>query len=637
MPLVGHQYVNKAAGARLNRDQAYRIVVRIGGDVSSPTPAACFFTSALQQLRADATERVLIFSDSGDSWLIAGSVVAGMKVAAPAPDPNTATGKPKKSNSEPPWYNSSFAEVVEYNRNDEGQQLLLTTALRTASRVVWGDTMSKMPNPLLPRARRKPYEVVWTWCHGRRAHQAGSSDEHHCQELPQNATDHEVQVVRARGARHDAALSAASSATDVLDDGGGPTGRSCTRLLAVRSSWTGSQWYDLTTVHSTQAERERKRVILTRGEWMLENTCLAYSHANPARGSERWNILAQAHPTTRQPLWPLPWRDLYAEYVPGWLRLDSETADHWLTNMVNASTSPLFKGCTWHNSTTAFVTTVTMDNLYHALIHALPIREFFLRVQAQGSVHKQLHLIPHYTQYWPKSFVRSVGWQMLARSLGVSASDWPAIAARAQELTEPGRCNCYRRIYGGHSSWMPPPYMRSGHRVADFRGALAASIGQPSPKRQILFQLRHNGVRMMTNEEEVRAAVLADPVVGGAVHFEVMEKLSVVAQYRLVSSSRALAGMHGMGLAWAMLLASDAGGKSSCLEITGSWSKFNRLDYYSMSRANGVHYMRLSQPNAPECVHCKRCSYRTCGNITASASEIVSKLRDIVKSWDPSV
>ena len=240
MPLVGHQYVNKAAGARLNRDQAYRTVVRIGGGASS-VPAACFFTTALQQLRADAKERVIIFADPGDSWVVASSVVAGLKATEPAPDPNTVTGKPKKSVLEMPWYNSSWAEVVEYSRNDEGQQLLLAMTLRTASRVVWGDSLSKMPHPLFPRGRRKPYEVVWIWCHGRRA-QDSSGEQQCCGLLPQNATDHEVQVVRARAARHDVVLSAVPSATAVLDDGGEPTGRSCTRLLAACSSWTGSQW-----------------------------------------------------------------------------------------------------------------------------------------------------------------------------------------------------------------------------------------------------------------------------------------------------------------------------------------------------------------------------------------------------------
>ena len=161
----------------------------------------------------------------------------------------------------------------------------------------------------------------------------------------------------------------------------------------------------------------------------------------------------------------------------------------------------------------------------------------------------------------------------------------------------------------------------------DFRSALAASIGRLPTQRHILFQLRHNRVRMIVNEPEIVAAIEADPVVGKLVSFAVMESLSLVQQYALVSSSRALAGMHGMGLAWTMLLASEAGGKSSCLEITGQWKLFNRLDYYSLSRANGVHYMRLAQPNAAECVHCRRCSYRTCGNVTANATQVIEKLR----------
>ena len=125
----------------------------------------------------------------------------------------------------------------------------------------------------------------------------------------------------------------------------------------------------------------------------------------------------------------------------------------------------------------------------------------------------------------------------------------------------------------------------------------------------------------------------ADQVVGGLVKFAVMESLSVMEQYELVSTSRALAGMHGMGLAWAMLLASDAGGKASCLEITGQWAKFNRLDYYSLSKANGVQYIRLSMPNAPECIHCRRCSYRTCGNVTATVSTLIAKLRYMASIW----
>ena len=642
MPLTGHTYVNRAGGSRLNHQQPYRTVIRIGGDESSALPPACFFTVAIQQLRADATERVLILADSGSAWNLAGSVVAALQAAAPPPPSSPPPSNKQKAissaadivhanvNSPTPWWNSSVAEVIKYDRQADHDLMHITSAFRLASRAVWGDTQSRLPHPL-PRQRRKKYEVVWNWCRGRRG------DNEDCASLPRDSTDFEVQLVRTRSSiPGDSARAAGDSLADSGNEGSDAAGRSCKRQLAVSSTWTGSRWYDLASVHSAAAERERKRNQLTRGEWLHENTCIAYSRANPFRGSERWNILAQAHATSKQLLWPLPWKDLYAEYVPGWLRLDSETADHYLTNMVNMSDSPLFHegGCTWHNaSTVAFLTTLTMDNLYHALIHAVPTRELVMRVREGLHSKQALAYVPHYTQYWPKSFVRSVGWQMLARSLGVSASEWMAVAARAQELTMPGSCHCYRRMYGGHSSWMPPPYMKPGRRVADFRAALAASISRPPPKPQVLFQLRHNRVRMMVNEPEVVRHVLADASVGRYVNFVVMEELSVVEQFRIVSSSRALAGMHGMGLAWAMLLASEAGGKSSCLEITGTWSKFNRLDYFSMSRANGVQYMRLSQPNAIECIHCRRCSYRTCGNITANASEIVSKLRVMVNWW----
>ena len=633
MPLDrnGMAYVNRAAGAQLNKVQPYRIVVHIGAAANARVPAACFFTTAILQLRADATERVMICTNGTEARIVARQVVAALQTAS-LPAPAAATGKKKAEYSaSTPWFNSTVAEVVDCDPK-------MIDTLRLASRVVRSYSDLHLPHPL-SRARRKPYEVVWTFCPGFRRQHGGDREEDLCEPLPKSATDFEVQTIRTRSVRFESPLHGASTEAH---NGSMSTGRSCTRLLSVRSSWTGQQWFDLATVHTPQAERERKRADLVRGEWMLEHACLGYSHPWPIRYSERWNILAQAHPATRQLLWPLPWPDLYAEYVPGFLRLDSETQDHYLTKLANASNSPLFesqnfKGCRWHNAT-AFVTEITMDNLYHALIHAVPTRELFMRLKELGlNSQRHMHLLPHYTQYWPaKGFRKSIGWQMLARSLGVSAAEWPTIAERAQELTTPGRCNCYRRMYGGHAKWMPPPYMKPGKRVAEFRAALTTHVGHPAPKRQILFQLRHNGVRQMSNEAEVCAAIKADAVVGGVVHFEVMEKLSVIEQYQLVSSSRALVGVHGMGLAWSMLLASDAASGSATLEITGKWSKFNRLDYYSMSRANNVHYLRISQRNAPECLNCRRCSYRTCGNITANVTEIIERLRTMVTWLDGS-
>ena len=594
-------FINSAGGARLNRDYPYRTVVRMAGEQGG-SPPTCFFSEAIRLLRADQTERVLLLVD-GDAWGAAKKVVD--EIIALRPD----SIRSVKATLEP-WYNSS--EVLVVRTDAAEQQKAILGALRLASRVVWNDPSST----LLTAMRRKPFELVWTWCSGRRRE---AIDENSCSRLPTAVADFHVQA-RVRGGP-------AASAVVTMD------APACARHVMVRSSWTGAQWYDLSSLKTPV------RLDLARGEWTHENVCLGYSQPNPNRASQRWNILAQAHAPSRQMLWPLPWPDLYAEYVPGWLRLDSETADHWLTNMVNMSEesrhAPL-RQCTWHDEpTTAILTMVTMDNLYHALIHALPTRELFerLRPSIQGSG-RSVHLLPHYTQYWPKNFSRSVGWQILARSLGVSATDFPAVAAHANALTKYGGCNCYRRMYGGHARWMPPPYMKPERRVADFRAALASSIGQFPAQRRIIFQLRHNGVRQMVNEADVVAGVAADPLVGGLVKFVVMESLSVIQQYEIITSSRALAGMHGMGLAWAMLLASDQGGQASCLEITGMWSKFNRFDYMSMSKANGVRYLRLSMPNAPECVHCYRCSYRTCGNVTANVSTIVNKLQYMARLWD---
>ena len=283
-----------------------------------------------------------------------------------------------------------------------------------------------------------------------------------------------------------------------------------------------------------------------------------------------------------------------------------------------------------------------MDNLFHALVHAVPTREHFARVP---STVKGLRVIPHFTQYWPKHFNLSVGWRLLVRSLGKSEAEWRQLAAQADELTRPGRCHCFRRLYGGHSAFMPacPPsqrscqlsgvharltHQRTTRRVAAFNHALSASVGISAPKKRILFQVRRTGIRQIVNEEVMRTAVAADATLSTLVHFVVMESLPVMKQYELVSSSLALAGMHGMGLAWTMLLPSNAApGRTSCLEITGEWKLFARLDYYSMSIANEVHYVRLIQPNWPGCYACKRCNYRSCGNVTMNASDIIYTLR----------
>jgi hypothetical protein len=380
-------------------------------------------------------------------------------------------------------------------------------------------------------------------------------------------------------------------------------------------------------------------VALSRGEWMRENVCIGYSPAKPDAQSDRYNTLVQASGNGGQPLWPIPWPDMYTEYKPAFMRLDSETRDHHLTRLANLSSplSPLAH-CTWqHDASTAFLTQLTMDNLYHALIHAVPTVELYARLRASFGAERIL-ILPHFTQYWPgghfigaspPSLNQTVGWKLLSHALGVPTQEWSDFVAQAQSLTRPGECRCYRRVFGGHSAFMPPPHMQQKKvlgRVSAFASALAATLlTHHRPHRRILFQVRRNGVRQIVNEAAVRTAIASDPVLSVMVHFCTMEQLPVVEQHELVSTSAAIAGMHGMGLAWSMLLPSSVRGRSSCMEITGDWAKFSRLDYYSMAQANGVHYVRLKQPNSMDGSR-RRCNYRSCGNVTANVTQVVEAL-----------
>lgn len=417
----------------------------------------------------------------------------------------------------------------------------------------------------------------------------------------------------------------------------------------MRSTWSPARWHELSGLISSPLHAERKASDLARGEWVLEDVCLGYQlPVPPLPGFDRNSILAQADARTRQLMWPLPWRDQFAEYGPGFVRLDSQSKQHFLTGMLNASVSnwPM-RSCEWHDAT-AIVTELTMDNLFHALIHAVPTLELYRKLlpTLRGGT---VHFVPHFTQYWPRevnatrcAFNRSVGWQVLVRSLlgQVDEPEWQAVAARAGALTELGKCNCYRRMYGGHTAFMPPPYMEGEavhRRVAAFGDALAISSAVARGaivQRRIIFQLRRSGTRQLVNEEALRAAVAGNAILAGVVQFSVFESLPIREQHALVSMSTALAGVHGMGLAWTMLLPHSAVGQSSCLEITGEWAKFGRSDYYSLSQANNVHYIRLAQPNWPGCLQVHRPNYRSCGNITANIADFVQVLTYMVRRFD---
>ena len=563
--------------------KADRVVVRLPGS-GEDWPSVCFLVMALHALRADPEECVNFLVDQ-----------SGERAALDLLHTHASS------------FPSSNLTVL------DSRFQLLQLHMQQAKRVVWADVRSNFPTG---GRRLRAFEYVWTWCTGK------------CEPLlPANKVEFEVQ------ARPQLLHRATNN---------NGTRSSCARSLSVRSRWTRGEWVDHVP---TAWQRAEQRGALLRGEWVHDDVCLAYRHNdNPKIEVDRFNMIVQAQSSSRRLLYPLSWKDFYTEYDPAYSRLDHDlwpahSLTSWTTWRFGSHQTPEPSNCTWHEDTTAFVAMSTMDNLYHALIHAVPIRESFKeRLSSHNS--KAVHVLPHYLMYWPRNG-SYIGWQILMRGLGVTDAEWPLVKERARKLTMPHRCNCYKRMHFGHPSFMPPPFSPVGEsiqRVTAFRQAIAASLGGPplEPKRRILFQLRkrgEKGSRQISNVDEFQAAIEADPVLGSRVRFAVMEALPVMEQYALISQSYALAGVHGMGLAWTMLLPSDARGASSCLEILGMWPSFQRNDYYQLSKANGVYYLRMQQRSSRECI-CYGCHYRVCGNVTVNATEVAPVLKYMVRRWE---
>ena len=585
-----------------------RVVIRLADGVH--WPPACFIAAAVDALRSDIHEPVIFLTDSSRRHDAIALVANHSRLVD--------------------------SQIIELSNPSGGQ---LSSAMVNATRALWVDHSARIPAP----PHRRPYEMVWTWCPpSPSAHTGGTR----CEDfLAAAISDFEVQAMPASSspADHDAS--------------------SCARQVLVRSRWTRSgHWIEWAPPADSLF---RRRQNFMSGEWAIDDACLAHSPRSPAtlahrgapwRDVQRFDLLAQGHAASRQLLHPLPWPDLYAEYDPGYTRLDSEklspghSMGAWTSPRVGGDRPNPARECHWHNDT-IFLGELSMDNIFHSLIHAVPTYEFYARLRRQhrnGGDSKGPFPVPHFLMYWPGKSEESatahyVGWQLTARSLGISGAEWKDAARRMTDLTSnrARSCHCYKRVYGGHRSFMPPPWSpvdEAQARVATFRSALASNVflgaaNEMRARPRVLFQLRHNGARQIVNEIEFKNEIQADPRLQGVVLFAVMEELPVIEQYKLIVTSTSLAGVHGMGLAWTMLLPSDSRGLSSCLEVTGMWPSYHRMDYYMLSRANGVYYLRMQQPTSPECL-CVGCHYRGCGNLTANATQVAPVLRWMVRRFD---
>jgi len=213
------------------------------------------------------------------------------------------------------------------------------------------------------------------------------------------------------------------------------------------------------------------------------------------------------------------------------------------------------------------------------------------------------------------------------RSL-IPSDAFPDAARRSASLLQPySQCHCYPRIIGGHGSFFPQPMnltqlTQARPRVADFRRAFHLNMGSPrwSVKDRILFILRRNGNRMIANEDDLRESVSLLPGLNRRVHFEVFDMLPLVQQYQLVTSSVALAGVHGQALAWTAFLPTENERHCALLEILphSLWqsTSSSKGDYYSWAVMSDVQLYRVIEADTPGCIRLNTTSFRNCGNVS---------------------
>lgn len=171
---------------------------------------------------------------------------------------------------------------------------------------------------------------------------------------------------------------------------------------------------------------------------------------------------------------------------------------------------------TWHRRVAVFVE-VTLDNIFHLLFHALPLREDVLllrgksargeeeaakREEAKGEEAKReeggghgrgsaggphvqpVELLPRYTVLWPgASRTRDwVGWTLLSRILSATLGQLPPPEERTKDLL--ATLNCYPIGIGGHSAFWPLVGNASQLRAAQPRLAMLRRALWRSLQRQ---------------------------------------------------------------------------------------------------------------------------------------------------------
>ena len=254
---------------------------------------------------------------------------------------------------------------------------------------------------------------------------------------------------------------------------------------------------------------------------------------------------------------------------------------------------------------TAFLFTSTqIGDVFHSMHHAIPAADWFVRSGLAGGSFEDVVLIDQMLFPWLNGRVPASpldltgysgpvwrGFHLLLLSLGFTQSDHEAAASLTR--FRPHGCWCFSAVVGGATAFHPAQ-LHNKAMMQRFRervsGSLFVLLTAPSPQQRILF-INRSLTRRVENYGEVSRSVVRS----GAfrVMYVAMETLTLREQARLVATSRVLAGVHGNGLGWTMMLPTSQH-QCALLEVYPTGSRVH--DYMDWSIINNVAYYALDMP-----------------------------------------
>lgn len=324
-----------------------------------------------------------------------------------------------------------------------------------------------------------------------------------------------------------------------------------------------------------------------------DRLCVAFL----ATGEAKFAAVPQSSPLSTQPA-PINTSLVFHEFAGNWNNVNGSYLQ------TPGGFSPWFRTpqsnitcCTWSDRQAFMVPVVVLGNLWHMLWHTIPAYHWFTHLHLSELSASRLDVLVLPAQpISTYNSLGSIGWRLFLASIGFSDEDSERqINSQGSLLQRPGHFFCYHRAYVvGHDKFSlgnDPDVDTDYERVELFRRALHRQYHRQFPSyiftsshrvQVILRRMRGHG-RNVANEPELRYGLDQLPMVD----IVTFEELPFHEQLKRLMSSIGLCGIHGAGLAWAIVL------RGFVIEIMpdGSWP--TKYAYLNLAYALKVKYIQL--------------------------------------------